>query len=190
MVLRELANILLFLTFVHLAGCNKQEPQKDTKQETTKADTVLKTDKVNTTNSSSETEKWNPDYINYTNEKFGYSVKYPSNLKKHEENENGSELTETDGFNMKVYGNNNIAASLDELYSNERQKHKDVTYKVKKKNWFVISGYDSEIMFYIKKIMGKDASYTLEITAPSSLRDKYYDVIAVISKSFKGVSND
>lgn len=140
--------------------------------------------------SSTSQEKWEPKYNSYINPRFGYSVKYPSCLDKKSESENGdgSEFNSSDGFKMTVFGSYDVSVlnqNIDKLYQDEIKNHKDVTYKVKKNNWFVISGYDGEYIFYIKKYVGSNTANTLYLNYPSNLRDKYYNVITVISKSFK-----
>jgi len=107
---------------------------------------------------------------------------------KEPQNSDGLEFISDDGFNMKVYGSNEpsiFEKSLSDFYSEELKSHKDVTYKVKKDNWFVVSGYDGLDIFYIKKFVGKGSTNTLYLKYPSNLRDKYYDAVGVISKSFK-----
>jgi hypothetical protein len=87
-----------------------------------------------------------------------------------------------------VYGGNEpgvLNQSLDDFYKSELKSHKDVTYKTKKNNWFVISGYDGETLFYVKMYVGTQSRNVLSLNYPSNLRDKYYDAITVISKSFK-----
>lgn len=135
-------------------------------------------------------DKSNPEYNSYTNTRYGYTVMYPASIEKKAESENGDgrEFSSSEGFNMTVYGSNDASVlnkSLDEMYKEELKGHKDVTYKVKKKNWFVISGYDGDYIFYVKKYAGTGSSNTLSLKYPSNLRDKYYDVVTVISKSFK-----
>jgi len=41
------------------------------------------------------------------------------------------------------------------------------------------------MIFYIKMYVGSDSRNVLSLKYPSNLRDRYYDVITVISKSFK-----
>lgn len=135
-------------------------------------------------------DKSNLKYDSYTNARYGYSVLYPTNLEKKSESENGDgrEFNSSEGFNMLVYGSNDasvLGKSIDEMYKEELKEHKDVTYKVKKKNWFVVSGYDGDYIFYVKKYAGTGSTNTLFFKYPSNLRDKYYDVVTVISKSFK-----
>lgn len=185
----------LFICFLLMAviySCkdNESEKIKTSKPEEIKnKDTVANINKNKVTDVS-DTIKVNPNYDTYVNSRFGYSVKYPNILKKGSESENGDgcEFISEDGFIMKVYGSNDVSVfnkTLDEMYTDELKEHKDITYKVKKKNWFVISGYDGEMIFYIKKYIGTSSSNTLYLNYPSNLRDKYYDVITVISKSFK-----
>lgn len=135
-------------------------------------------------------DKSNLKYGSYTNARYGFSVVYPTNLEKKSESENGDgrELNSSEGFNMLVYGSNDasvLGKSIDEMYKEELKDHKDVTYNVKKNNWFVVSGYDGDYIFYVKKYAGTGSTNTLFLKYPSNLRDKYYDIVTVISKSFK-----
>lgn len=187
MVLKKIIFAFLFISFGILTFfCNEKNKNDNG---TITDENVKKSDTINKENLLLQT-KFNPKYKDYYNSRYGFFVKYPENLIiQHEsENNDGIELIGDDGFNLKVYGSNDANVfnmSLNDFYKKELTEHKDVTYKVKKKNWFVISGYDGEFIFYIKKYVGNGSTNTLFLKYPSNLRDKYYDVITVISKSFK-----
>jgi len=181
----------VFIFFIFLS-CNRQKEEKDKLSEK-KSDTTGQVSKNDIKTDSSvkveKEEKYNPKYNSYKNPRFEFTVKYPANIEKRKDpaNSDGCEFVYEDGFNIKVYGSNEPSVmnlKLDEIYKSELKNHKDVTYKTKKDNWYVISGYDGNMIFYEKTFVGKESKNTLYIEYPSNLRDKYYDVISVISKSF------
>jgi hypothetical protein len=190
MVLRG-AITLIFICSIIIFSCKENNSEKkvsNTQTQNISGQTQIKSDSFNN-QSSQSLIKWEPEYESYLNARFGFSVKYPANLtiQKDSDNGDGRKLNSNDGFTMSVFGSNEISSkgqSLSELYNSEIIQHKDVTYKVKKTNWFVISGYDGENIFYIKKYVGAGSTNTLYLVYPSNLRDKYYDVITIISKSF------
>jgi hypothetical protein len=175
-----------------LFSCKGQQSNTDntaSKDSTDIRKQVLKVEETPKTTQEVQ-DKSNTKYNSYTNARYGYSVMYPTNFEKKAESENadGREFNSSEGFNMIVYGSNDasvLGKSIDETYKEELSLHKDVTYKLKKKNWFVVSGYDGEYIFYVKKYVGKGSTNTLSLKYPSNLRDKYYDIVTVISKSFK-----
>ncbi len=186
--------ILFSITFIIYSCKNKTLEKEKTNllEENKKVPTEFNN---NNSESISTHLKWEPRFDSYANPRFGFSVKYPTNLDKQTESDNGEgkEFKSSDGFKMLVYGSNNVSVlnqSLDELYQKELISHKDVTYKVKKRDWFVVSGYDGENIFYVKKYVGSGSTNTLNLVYPSNLRDKYYDVINVISKSFKKTKSE
>ena len=193
MVLKNIIRYFIFLCFViEIFSC--KEKKGNTENLITKDNQNIEKQESKPNeipkSSSNLNEKWNYNFESYSNPRFGYSVMYPINLDKKTESQNGDgeEFNASDGFKMTVYGSNEVSIfkkSLNDLYQEEFKNHKDVTYKVKKKNLFVISGYDGEYIFYIKKYVGAGSTNTLYMKYPSNLRDKYYDVITVILKSFK-----
>jgi hypothetical protein len=186
---------IFFLIFI-LFSCNKSDVKnEDLKKEKNKSEEqteniISPQRSVDSEVKSEKTEKYEPVYDFYVNSRFGFSFKYPSDRKKQNESANGDgcEFIYGDGFNIKVYGSNDpgvLNQSLEDFYLKEIKNHKDITYKTKKNNWFVISGYDGDMIFYIKMYVGSESRNVLYLNYPSNLRDKYYDAITVISKFFK-----
>ena len=62
---------------------------------------------------------------------------------------------------------------------------KKITYKVSRSNWFVISGYENENIFYEKTIFRNDEFMTFEIEYPKDQKSIFNPIAAKISKSFK-----
>lgn len=191
MVLINIKGILLLLIITMLLfSCSNGK--KDINASNVKLNTTKENnDSINTQKLKSErSDNGILSFEYYINSRFGFSVKYPSNLtgKNESENGDGREFFSSEGFKMTVYGSNDVSAlnqTIDDIFKEELSRHKDVTYKVKKNNWFVISGYDEQFIYYIKKYVGKGSTNTLSMMYPSNLRDKYYDVVSAISKSFE-----
>lgn len=179
---------LVFLCLIIFASCKKQsDGEKNTHEESKYSERQYNDNKTNLKSEQEVPEHRNIELNSYKNSRFGYAISFPTNNNDYN-NGDGREFSSPDGFNIWVYGSNKSNSSdqsLDEIYYRELNSHKDVTYKVKKNNWFVVSGYDGEIIFYIKKYVGLGSTNTLLLNYPSNLRDKYYDIVTLISKSFK-----
>jgi len=186
--------ILIFLIFISFS-CNKNEVKTEDISKDKSYPEVQKTNQENSQRNikeeirSEKPEKYSPGFDIYQNSRYGFSFKYPADIKSKIESSNtdGCEFIYEDGFDIKVYGSNDpgvLNKSKEYFFSNELKNHKDITYKTQKNNWFVISGYDGEKIFYVKMFIGLSSRNVLYIYYPSNLRDKYYDAISVISKSF------
>lgn len=71
-------------------------------------------------------------------------------------------------------------------YVDDLVRFKGITYKVKKENWFVISGINEDNnIFYNKSIIKNGIQFHLRITYPE--KDKTYmdKILSKISNSFK-----
>jgi len=129
-------------------------------------------------------------FTTYRNPNYNLSINIPEYLIKYSltDGKDGHGFKYSDGFDMKVYGNNNenlSNISVSEAYSNELKKYESVTYKVLKTDWFVISGYDNGQIYYIKKYILKNHSITLFILMPKNLKEKYDNIVTDASKSFR-----
>lgn len=60
----------------------------------------------------------------------------------------------------------------------------EITYKTLGSNWFVISGYSGDNIFYQKSFVGDDEN-TFLIEYPQTQKEKYSDMTTYLEKSFK-----
>jgi hypothetical protein len=137
-------------------------------------------------------------YETYTNPRFGYAIDYPSDvLYPQGESDNGDGqrfLSKDADASLLVYGANNVLGeSLDDRFredsrgGTEDDPTKVVTFKVAKKNWFVVSGYKSGKIFYQKTISGDDRFNTFYLEYDEDQRGLYDPIAEHISKSFKSL---
>lgn len=138
------------------------------------------------------------DFKRYCNERFKYCIDYPANFIGRQESANGDGQTFV-SFDKKAtittYGflvqeNSNFKDNLDIRYNNIL-KNKNVTYKVKTKDFFIVSGFENDgKIFYQKSKKSKDyytpeneIVKTVEIVYPRSQTKIYNDYCKKISKS-------
>jgi hypothetical protein len=137
-----------------------------------------------------------PVYKTYYNPRFEFSVAYPSNILIPEPpawNGDGRIFRSADGaIEMRAYGGYNaLFQTLSEVYKKEcAVRGREITYKAFNGNWFVVSGYEGQNVFYLKQILKKDALkneifLTFTIEYPKSRKNILDPVIAKVAKSFK-----
>ena len=133
-------------------------------------------------------------YSTYNNSRFGYSIQYPSDLlKMQDEAENGAGTTfvSKDGSSeMRVWGQHNAPSRSVRSEYVEALKRSDTnfTYKSLLKNGFAISGTSGDKIYYQKTLYRPAKGgvfYTFTIEYPASERAKYDAVVQRIVKSFK-----
>lgn len=129
-------------------------------------------------------------YKTYTNERFGYSISYPSSLLKPQgEAENGDgQIFLGRGIEMRVFGSNLL---LNETLAAEykailKEKGSAVTYKIRKSSFFVISGKENGKIFYQKTMVNDDGAFiTFMIEYDESRRSTYDAAVTKMVRSFK-----
>ena len=127
-------------------------------------------------------------YKSYCNARFDFCVDHPVafGIGPAPTNNDGREFSDRDGFFMIASGMHNALENslIDEMKSQEEDFDK-ITYRVKKKNWFVLSGYKDDNILYLKTYIGKEYIYHLYIRYPAKLKTKYNTLVSTISHSFK-----
>lgn len=133
------------------------------------------------------------NYKTYTNARFKYSISYPADLltpQGEAENGDGQIFKEKDSSSveMRVYGGYNaLNETLRGRYEERTRKWSNgVTYKVLRKNWFVVSALVNGKIHYQKTILRGDTFKTFEIEYDAVRGSTYNDVTDRIAKSFKG----
>ena len=128
-------------------------------------------------------------YKTYTNARYGYSIAYPSSLlvpQGEADNGDGQAFRSRDGSaEMRVYGSQDMGGGLTAAYA-EAQAGKNVSYKIIKRNWFVVSGRSGGKIFYQKTMMKGDVLKTFTIEYDEAQKATYDAVTTRIARSFKG----
>ena len=132
-------------------------------------------------------------YKTYANARFKYSISYPADLlvpQGEAENGDGQVFREKSGSSveMRVYGGYNaLNETLRSRYADlVRKWAKGVTYKVIRRDWFVVSAMVNGKIHYQKTILRGDVFKTFEIEYDAVRGSTYNDVTDRIAKSFKG----
>jgi hypothetical protein len=133
------------------------------------------------------------NYKTYTNTRFKYSIDYPDDLlipQGEAENGDGQVFKEKGGSSveMRVYGGYNV---LNETLRSRylelvRKWNRGLTYKVLRRDWFVVSAMVDGKIHYQKTILRGDVFKSFEIEYDAVRGSTYNDVTDHISKSFKG----
>ena len=132
------------------------------------------------------------NYKTYTNARFKYSIGYPADLlipQGEAENGDGQIFKEKDrsSVEMRVYGGYNVSnETLRSRYTEQIRKWNNVTYKVIRRDWFVVSAMVNGKIHYQKTILRGDVFKTFEIVYDAVRGSTYNDVTDRIAKSFKG----
>lgn len=135
-------------------------------------------------------------YNQYCNARFGFCVSYPNTFKALGESDNGDgqEFISADGkASLLVYrdGRETIYESeaecksqtyLSDITPNET---KQITYKIKGENFFVVSGFKGSKIFYQKTIFTEQGMMTAVFTYPSAQKVKYDLYCSKLLESFK-----
>lgn len=75
---------------------------------------------------------------------------------------------------------------LNQTYENDLKSYNGIIYKVKKNNWFVISGVNEDKdVFYNKSIIKNGVQFHLRINYPEKHKNYMNKILSKISNSFK-----
>lgn len=136
----------------------------------------------------------------YTNDRFFYSAAYPADIfvdKSYPENGDGVWLRDhAKSVQLTLSGSYAVVSdTMREAYDNainwySETKEIEITYKIQKKNWYVISGYDhkKQHIFYEKRFWYEvDGSKIIAgylLSYPIVERDKYNALITTLNQQF------
>jgi hypothetical protein len=135
------------------------------------------------------------NYQVYVNDKYGYSVSYPTNLKPQPVSDSGDGRvfsSENGDAELRVYAGG-CYESVDEYVAayekEQRAGHLAVTYTRKGRGFVVVSGLKKERIFYNKVLISGEGSdlfcTTLEFEYKQTAADKYRDATKRLSESLK-----
>jgi hypothetical protein len=128
-------------------------------------------------------------YRTYSNARYGFSISYPADLlvpQGESDNGDGQRFTSRDGSaSLAAFGSNRLDRSLQDEYSSA-QENRNVTYKVLKRDMFVVSGTENGKIFYQKTLLRGAVFKTFIIEYDESERGVYDAVTTRVARSFVG----
>lgn len=131
-------------------------------------------------------------YETYQNEKFGFSVRYPSDLMQPTEevgNGNGQAFEAPDGSaSMFVYATDEATAEQVQRRFEEQTTNPDlnVTYQTRGDGWYVLSGYRGDHIFYERVEARDNTLKVVRMFYDRSQKARYDPVVQAVSSSLQG----
>lgn len=132
----------------------------------------------------------------YTNERFQYAICYPEDLlvpQGESPNSDGQKFLAKDGAQLIVFGQYNaLNQSLRAVSANTAARltgpSGKVTYKVLKQNWFVVSGTNTQTIFYAKTLYSGDQFKSFELTYSHSATAVYEPLVSRLNTCFSDLA--
>jgi hypothetical protein len=128
-------------------------------------------------------------YQTYTNARYSYSIAYPVGIlipQGESDNGDGQKFLSKDGrAELTVYGSNRLDRSLQDEFQSA-QENGEVTYKLIKRDMFVVSGRANGKIFYRKTLLRGDVFKTFIIEYDEQERATFDSITARIARSFVG----
>ncbi len=128
-------------------------------------------------------------YRTYSNARYGFSIAYPVGLlvpQGESDNGDGQKFVSRDGSaSLTTFGSNRLDRSLQDEFQSA-QENRSVTYKVLKRNMFVVSGIQSGKIFYQKTLLRGDVFKTFIIEYDEQERATFDPITSRIASSFVG----
>lgn len=128
-------------------------------------------------------------YKPYTNDRFGFSIDYPSTFvtKSILDNNDGVILSTLEGSEeLTVSGVNNVLNETPiSFYNNLLKKHIDAIDKSQEDNWMSVSWIEENKIVYEKVVVGSGSIDTFIIKYPASQKDYYIPIITHFNSTFK-----
>lgn len=141
--------------------------------------------------STTLTDQKSLDSSLYQNNRYGFSVRYPSTWIAGQPSVNGDGIviSPQDGtIEMSVFGYNNTMnkAVNNEFYSalTEAKDRGIPGFHMISDNWYVVTYTDGTFIYYVKGFVGKRSINTMRIKYLQSMKDQYHDVIQQLEGSF------
>jgi hypothetical protein len=134
----------------------------------------------------------NADYERYCNDRFNFSILYPDGLLNTQDapqNNDGRTFISSDrNIVMKVFGRYNVQnKDIETLYRQQlNQTNRKITYNTLGEDYFVVSGYENNQLFYDKVMFDNNRILNLNIDYNKSLQPEFDPIVAEISNSFRG----
>ncbi|MEA4883731.1 MAG: hypothetical protein VB144_08780 [Clostridia bacterium] len=101
-------------------------------------------------------------------------------------NGDGRHLYDRDGCYVTASGRHNyLGATLESEMEERKEGFDSVAYEKKGKGWFVLSWYKEDDILYLKVYVGPGAISTLHVQYPASMKERYDEVVTIMSRSFR-----
>jgi hypothetical protein len=128
-------------------------------------------------------------YQTYSNARYGYQISYPVGLlipQGESTNGDGQKFLSKNGSaTLLAFGSNRLDRSLQDEFESA-QENRTVTYKVLKRDMFVVSGVDNGKIFYQKTLLRGDVFKTFIIEYDEGERKVFDPITTRIARSFIG----
>ncbi|HEX8919950.1 MAG TPA: hypothetical protein VF766_00640 [Pyrinomonadaceae bacterium] len=128
-------------------------------------------------------------YRTYSNARYGFSIAYPVGVlvpQGESDNGDGQRFVSKDGSaTLLAFGSNRLDRSLQDEFQSA-QENRAVTYKVLKRDMFVVSGTENGKIFYQKTLLRGDAFKTFIIEYNEGERATFDSITARVARSFAG----
>lgn len=183
--------IIIGVSGILLTQKNKETEQNNKEIITTTSTKTLNDDRSNENVNSSLPDKIVSELALYKNNRYGFSVQYPSNWIKgiHPANGDGIFISPQDGtIELQVSGSNN---TLNHTAYNEYNcvLSKSYEYGIPgfhtfSDDWYVVTYTDGTFIYYVKGFVGKGSINTMRIKYLQSMKDQYQPVIQQLERSF------
>jgi hypothetical protein len=134
-------------------------------------------------------------YRTYANARFGYSISYPAGIlipQGEPDNHDGQVFRSRDGkAEMRVFGrynvqNETLRSAFNASVAGEGGSGREVTYKLLKGNFYVVSGRQNGKIFYEKTMLKGDTFKTFMIEYDESESATYDSITSRVARSFVG----
>lgn len=141
--------------------------------------------------STTLTDQKSMDSSLYQNNRYGFSVRYPSTWITGQPSVNGDGIviSPQDGtIEMSVFGyNNTMNKTVNNEFYSALSEAKDLGipgFHRVSDNWYVVTYTDGTFIYYVKGFVGKRSINTMRIKYLQSMKDQYHDVIQQLEGSF------
>jgi hypothetical protein len=128
-------------------------------------------------------------YGTYTNARYAFSIAYPVGIlvpQGEPDNGDGQKFASRDGSaTLLAFGSNRLDRSLQDEFQTA-QENRAVTYKILKRDMFVVSGTGNGKIFYQKTLLRGDVFKTFIIEYDEQQRATFDAITARIARSFVG----
>lgn len=128
-----------------------------------------------------------PAWQSYTNERFGFVFSHPPQLRPGRLPENGAGLNFSDGeMSVTVQSHFLNGLTLEESWNEALKSYgRSISYKVKRKDWFVVSGTLPDGIEFYRKFCVRDNQWSeLHATYPAAFKDTYDPLLERLVKGF------
>ncbi|WP_251424310.1 DUF805 domain-containing protein [Veillonella agrestimuris] len=164
---------------------------------------VERNESINKTNESSPNSSFSKENLKplqeskrtetklYRNNRFGFSIKYPGNLRHTNSSTDGSGrefFVDDESIVIRVYGLNNITGeTVQSIYRESRERaseHGEFGFRTIRDNWYVVTYSAGDYIYYHKSFVGSKSINSLDIRIWASKKDDYTGIIDQLEANF------